>query len=314
MDAGLVRGGGVGTSSVGSGSSTVRRNSIFTELTLKEGLLHKINTGLSGLETNIAFQLMRSRPVPTSEQALGVAPSPLPPPPPPHVSYRQAKDVDAYRAKQQQQQPQVQARYPTFSGDDPEGRPAGLGDRFSDRSIVKHVASYLRRRRWLWSFADPDSFGSGGASSGSVSGARGGFGVHRGLLAWSSAAEQMVNALARSRRADGFVIMELRKNEALMVKGIRIMLGVVPETDERGATTTTTIGGARNGDSGGERHGGVSEMGVTGASGGGCRGSARGGGRRELRAIRLLLQYRVFEVREGAATCARGRLLRFFCG
>lgn len=362
-------------------SRVVRGSSISSKLTVREGLLHKINTGLSGLETNIAFQLMRSRPLaentaaataaaaaaarvrtagevatgvrreaamsgfgPSAVRAAGMpiatqfvagdgrtggfggypyfpasigtnqnhswaidgAPAMLRGVPP-QVQLQQQPPLLPHQQAQNHQiqvQQKVQSlrpgsgggvRYPVFSGDDHDARPAGLGDRFSDASLVKHVASYLRRRRWLWSFDGGSGDGGGdhskynsGTSEGSFNGGSGRYGNRAEVVpsgdgggdgggvapeTWNPAVEGIVNALARSRRADGFVIVELRKNEALMVKGIRVMIGVIPD-DASGQPAA-----AAEGDSVGRVEGSFM------------------GGRGRPRPRRLLLQYRVFEVR-----------------
>lgn len=369
-------------------SRVVRASSISSKLAVREGLLHKINTGLSGLETNIAFQLMLSRPpaentaaataaaaaaarvrtagaVATGvggesaisgigQSAVGAAGVPratqfvagdgriggfggypyLPaalgtnqnhswandgasailrgfppqfqlqqqPPLPPHQQ-AQNHQVQVQQSVQSLQPGSVgRVRYPVFSGDDHDARPAGLGDRFSDASPVKHVASYLRRRRWLWSFDGSSGDGGGdrskcnsgtsdgsfdGGNGSSASGNTGRYGTRAEVVSgsdgggdgggvapetWNAAVERIVNALARSRRADGFVIVELRKNEVLMVKGIRAMIGVIPD-DSSGRSAAAV-----------ERDGG-----------GGVESSSKGG-RGRPRPRRLLLQYRVFEV------------------
>lgn len=357
---------------------------ISAELTLREGLLHKINTGLSGLETNIAFQLMRSRPLPetgvvapagagaevsasaaataplglvlgrgpatvvpagisastqlvgasvnpggasnlhfpaaigtdqnqswiadgaarnsfgggfggaaaTSSAAAAAAAAPFLTMQRQHSLQQQMQQQQQHRHLQQQVQ--SSARYPVFSGDDPEGRPAGLGDRFAGRSLVKHVASYLRRRRWLWSFlgdrSDVRSTASAAASGGTVGGwtdgsgsggLRDSVGVGVTREKWKPAVQDMMNALAGSRRADGFVMVELRSNEALMVKGIRIMLGVIP--DEADESAEVAAGRGNNGRDDDEAA---------------KKGGSRGRGRVDPRPMRMLLQYRVFEVRE----------------
>ncbi|CAN0120747.1 unnamed protein product, partial [Scytosiphon promiscuus] len=51
---------------------------------------------------------------------------------------------------------------------------------------------------------------------------------------WIACRRKIIIALARSRRADGFVLVQCRDDEALMVKGIRIMLGVLPGGDADG--------------------------------------------------------------------------------
>lgn len=230
--------------------------------------------------------------------------------------------------------PQQPLRYPTFSGDDPEARPAGLGDRFSGRSVVRHVASYLRHRRWLWSFTDTGTFRDMKVA-GDRSSDRGGGGIAgaspRFAPSWPQVAQQIVNTLARARRADGFVMVELRKTEALMMKGIRIKLGVVPES-QKGETAAGGAGGgsgymgrprgtgsggiAQQRGSMGRLSGDVGDAGVRAggrgdasgraegtasdgrwdgtASGGGGGAPGSDGGR--LRHVRLLVQYRVFEV------------------
>ncbi|CAM9970210.1 unnamed protein product, partial [Ectocarpus sp. 4 AP-2014] len=111
--------------------------------------------------------------------------------------------------------------------DAPKDLVAGPGERFAGPSSSRYVASYLRRRRWLWFFACEEVSGHGdGGGSGGVGGPGGEGHADISPSDWNKCRRMMINALARSRRADGFVLVELRDDDALMVKGVRIMLGV----------------------------------------------------------------------------------------
>lgn len=247
--------------------------------TLKECLVYKVNTGLSGRESKIFFQLARPR----SRHAAAAA---------------VRKSTLSSRAP-----------YPTFSGDDPlelgglggghrvmrptapaEGSSSGEGS--SALPNVKHVTSYLRRRRWLWSFPGARSgrdieerggIGEGGASGGWCS-----------PESWDKYLQRMINSLSRSRRADGFVLVERLKKEAFMVKGVRIMLGVVPEED--GGNTGSDREGKRNSDS--VRGGATAKRSKdpTAFVRGGSEGRERRGFQGPIVPMRIILQYRVFEV------------------
>ena len=275
----LAHGGG-GTSGGGGGDGSRSGvppplRSVSAALTLKEGLVHKVNAGLSGLETNIFFQLMLPK---TAKEAA------------PPVEW-----AGAY--------------CPIFSGGDLEELASGHAERFAGASRVKYVGSYLRRRRWYWSFGGsgsatfpPPPCDSGGAAAATAAAAGGGEGGGGGVdsLAWSTYVQKMIHSLTRSRRADGFVLVERRENEALMVKGVRITLGVVPAEDcwkGVGAGTGSSRGGEQAGGKSGAR-GGVGGEGSAGGGGGdGSGGSQRGSGTEaELRTMRMVLQYRVFEV------------------
>lgn len=276
-----------GTSDAASGPSknwsmlSHHRESTFT---LKECLVYKVNTGLSGRESKIFFQLARPR----SRHAAAAS-----------ASASASKNTFYSRAP-----------YPTFSGDDPlelggleggqrvmrptvpaEGSSSGEGS--SALPNVKHVTSYLRRRRWLWSFPS--------AGSGRDIEERGGIGESGGSGGWCSPEswdkylQRMINSLSRSRRADGFVLVERLKKEAFMVKGVRIMLGVVPTED--GGSTGSEREGKRNSDS--VRGGAAAKRGRDPASfvGGASEGRERRGFQGPIVPMRIILQYRVFEVR-----------------
>ncbi|CAB1116053.1 unnamed protein product [Ectocarpus sp. CCAP 1310/34] len=290
----LARGGGVdrvGTNTNGSGGGGgggrrpglgKRAQSISAALTQDEGLIHKVNAGLSGSETNIFFQLMlpestsSSSPPPSSQQRFESGRASL------RAGAAGAAPTTAVVSRSSGSGPWgapplvPTGPYPTFSGDAPKGLVAGPGERFAGLSNSRYVASYLRRRRWLWFFACDEVSGHGdGGGSGGVGGPGGE--DHAGVSPsdWNKRRRMMINALARSRRADGFVLVELRDDDALMVKGVRIMLGV--------QTGGTNEGGGRGGDGGG----------------GGGGGRWGGGGRGEPRAMRMILQYRVFEAGHG---------------
>lgn len=327
-----VRGGGgadvghsgndvVGSSSGGGGGGRpglgTRSQSVSAALTQKEGLIHKVNVGLSGLETNIFFQLMLTNMPPLPPQLdggraslrgatpavprLGSGAAGLLLPPGPGPGQGPGQDPGPY---------------PTFSGGAPNGFVAGPEERFAGFSTSRYVASYLRRRRWLWSFAcqDAPNFGGGGV-----------VGDHGGCdsFEWTKCRRKIINSLARSRRADGFVLVECRENETLMVKGIRVMLGVLPGGgDDRaggddggggGAGTGTGVGVGGKGERGGSRAAGEEGIGsnpgddggrgegggrsnVGGGSGGSGTQPPHGSGRGGPRAMRMILQYRVFEV------------------
>lgn len=291
------------TSDVASGPSrnwstlTHHRETRSDKFTLNECLVHKVNTGLSGRESKIFFQLARPR----SRHAAATATS---------------KSAFSSRVSWG-----AGAPYPTFSGDDPlelgglEGgqrvmRPtapaegSGSGEGSSALPNVKHVTSYLRRRRWLWSFP--------GAGSGRNVEERGGIGEGGGSGGWCSPEswdkylQRMINSLSRSRRADGFVLVERLEKEAFMVKGVRIMLGVVPTED--GGSTGSEREGKKNSDSG---RGGAGKRGRDPASF--VRGSGSGAGPNEGRErrgfqgpivpMRIILQYRVFEVMDEGHRC-----------
>lgn len=288
-----------------------RRPSVSAALTLKEGLLHKVNAGLSGLETNIFFQLMwpRKRTEQTTAVAAGVPAGSA------SVTWNGLEGP----------------LYPTFSGEDPKGRLAVTSECFSGMIDSKHVASYLRRRRWLWHFDGSAAAAAAGGDSGSGSGTGGAY-------VWTKYLRRMILALTRSRRADGFVLVERRDNEALMVKGIRIMLGVIPDEENEsgggGGRATDVSAGATNssrsrswrgggggyekkdaagkgsaaaaaeeaevkveeGGGGGDKLRGVGSEGDRQPSNKKVAGKGKEGLRGEPRAMRILLQYRVFVV------------------
>lgn len=270
-----------------------RQPSVSAALTMKEGLIHKVNAGLSGLETNIFFQLMRPRPPQpsnlTNSQAPGLGPG-------------LRSGVGSY---------------PTFSGDGLTGRmdgSLGRGDHLTGMADVRHVALYLRRRRWLWRFSDVVASSGANATRADKSGGSGGNdGGRGGFPTWSQDVRKVILALARSRRADGFVLVERRENEALMVKGIRIMLGVIPGEadggDDGGAGTgngdvhgtgkpgaESTHNATEKIDAGQEKESGSGGGGSGSGSGSGNGARPRHGGRGEPRAMRIIVQYRVFEV------------------
>lgn len=279
-----------------------RAQSVSAALTQKEGLIHKVNAGLSGLETSIFFQLMLPEPPSHPQNS--------------RVARRLAPAAQAAIVGQRS------GPYPTFCGGASKDLVAAPGDRFAGPSDRRHVASYLRRQRWLWSFACPDAPTFGGTNPGgaAVTGSDGGCDAAE----WNLCRRKIINSLARSRRADGFVLVDCQDNEALMVKGVRIMLGVLPGGgggvgggDGRGGG-----GGGSGGDeagakvgNGGEREGAGNDAAVQGEDGedrgkggGGSRGGSSGIGdnagsqqrdgssQGEPRAMRMILQYRVFEV------------------
>lgn len=287
------RGGGVGGSSADSGGDSAgggrpglgpRAQSVSAALTQKEGLIYKVNAGLSGLETSIFFQLMlpESPSHPEADRVVVSRPSPT------------ASPVVGQRS----------GPYPTFSGGVSNDFVAAPEDRFAGFSNGRYVASYLRRQRWLWSFACPDAPTFGGACAGGVvvMGSDGGCDP----VEWTRCRRRIINSLARSRRADGFVLVDCQDNEALMVRGIRIMLGV--EGDEAGAKIENdgVREGAGSGASVPGEDAGRAEDG--GKDGGGSGGGSsdvgdvaspqqpRGRKHSELHAMRMILQYRVFEV------------------
>ena len=278
---GVKSGGGVGGGVGGGGSAGVRAGgdgccpgvprslrSVSAALTLKEGLVHKVNAGLSGLETNIFFQLMlpRTENETTLPSAWGGAYGSL------------------------------------FRKDDSEEFASGRGERSAGTSRVKYVSSYLRRRRWLWSFGGSGSasFTSACDSGGAATSAAGAISGGSDAPLWSTYVQKMMHSLTRSRRADGFVLVHRGENEALMVKGVRITLGVVPaEECWKGATGVGA--GGRGGDpvsgKGAPPGRGVRGEGSTGGGGGGGGVARLGGGvEAEPRTMRMLLQYKVFEV------------------
>jgi hypothetical protein len=95
------------------------------------GTLHKINAGTSGLETAIAFQLVRGG-TSSSDSSSSAAT--------PHAR--------AVAASLQQQQQQQHAR-----------------SRFRNMSFGKYAAPYLRRRSWLWRFGGSTTSSSSSSSS-----------------------------------------------------------------------------------------------------------------------------------------------------
>lgn len=147
----------------------------------------------------------------------------------------------------------VKRRYPNFSGDDPEGRPIGLGDRYTERSAVAHVASYLRRRRWLWRLEnitqkdDPFTAALSDAHARSVDAKESGSAGDNGKGTMSLLKRAMPNpqlvmqALTNSRKADGFVAVERGRHEALMVKGINVMPGAMVGENARGETRVRSM-------------------------------------------------------------------------
>lgn len=310
-----ARGGGVMGSTGGGGDCAGGRRpelgprtpSVSAALTQKEGLIHKVNAGLSGLETSIFFQLM----LPES-------------PPHPEAGRVVPSRASAIAAPVLGQRP---GPYPTFCGGASKDLVAAPEDQFAGLSKGRHVASYLRRQRWLWSFACPDapSFGGAFADGVAVAGSDGGC----DSAEWTTCRKKIINSLARSRRADGFVLVDCQDNEALMVKGVRIMLGVLPgEGGGHGGDARGSGGGGGRGEEAGAKAGNDGEQegarkdaavheedaghagedrGKGGGGDGGGGGSSDVGdgagaqqpdGNRqgEPRAMRMILQYRVFEV------------------
>lgn len=287
-------GGGVGVSGGGDSAGGdrpglgPRTQSVSAALTQKEGLIHKVNAGLSGLESSIFFQLML--PESPSHPEAGRAVTPRAP--------------AAAAASGVGQRP---GPYPTFSGGASNDFVAAPEDRFAGLSNNgRYVTSYLRRQRWLWFFACPDAPNFGGACTGggSVTSSDGGC----DSAEWTTCRKKIINSLARSRRADGFVLVDCRDNEALMVKGIRIMLGgggdearakVGNDGERAGAGNDGAVPGedtSRAGEDGGK--GGGGSGGGSSNVGDGDDFQQPGGSRQgEPRAMRMILQYRVFEVR-----------------
>lgn len=307
-----ARGGGVdsgsGGGSAGGGRPGLgpRSQSISATLTQKECLIHKVNAGLSGLETSIFFQLML--PESPSHPEAGRAALPR------GASAAAALVVGGAAAAAATVPRPGPGPYPTFSGGASSDLVAAPQDRFAGVPNSRYVASYLRRQRWLWSFACPDAPNFGGAGAGAGAGGAALAGGDGGCdsAEWTTCRRKIINSLARSRRADGFVLVECQDNEALMVKGIRITLEVPPGADERGVAGGDDRGGGGGGDEAGARVGDDGER--EGAGGGaaargehaGRAGENKGrGGGSEPRAVRVVLQYRVFEVSAcGRLVCA----------
>lgn len=306
--------GGSGSDGAGGGRPGLgpRAPSVSAALTQKEGLIHKVNAGLSGLETSIFFQLMLPESSSSSShpEAGRVVPSRASAAAPPNGGAAALAPRSG--------------PYPTFSGGASKELVAAPEDRFAGLSSARYVASYLRRRRWLWSFACPDAPNFGGACLGGGMGAVAGDDGGCDAAEWTTCRRKIINSLARSRRADGFVLVECKDNEALMVKGIRIMLGVLPggsggaggdgrgwgggggggaeagagvgnDGDRGGAGNSSAVRGEDAGRAGEDRGRG----GGAGSSGAGDGAGSRqpdGSGQGGPRAMRVILQYRVFEV------------------
>ena len=257
-----------------------RTQSVSAALTQKEGLIHKVNAGLSGLETSIFFQLML--PESPSHPEAGRA-----------VTSRSSAAVAASGVGQRA------GSYPTFSGGAVNDFVAAPEDRFAGLSNHgRYVASYLRRQRWLWFFACPDAPNFGGACTVGGGAAVGGSDGGCDSADWTTCRKKIINSLARSRRADGFVLVDCQDNEALMVKGIRIMLG--GGDDEAGARVGNdkAVPGEDAGRAGEDRGPGGGGSGGDSKSVGDGAGSRQPGRSKqsEPRAMRMILQYRVFEV------------------